>query len=54
MPIIQQKIKPDSIVYSDSFRAYDVLDVSKFHHLLTNHSETFVKERNHINGMENF
>ena len=53
-PIIQEKIKPDSIVYSDSFRAYDVLDVSEFHHVRINHSEAFVHDRNHINGIENF
>jgi len=27
VPIIREKIKPHSIVYTDSFRAYDVLDV---------------------------
>ena len=53
-PIIQEKIKPDSIVYSDSFRAYDVLDVSEFHHVRINHSEAFADDRNHINGIENF
>ena len=53
-PIIQEKIKPDSIVYSDSFRAYDVLDVSEFHHVRINHSEAFAEDRNHINGIENF
>jgi transposase len=30
--IIRNRIKPDSIVYTDSFRSYDVLDVSEFHH----------------------
>lgn len=54
MPIIQSKIRPDSIVYTDSFRAYDVLDVSGFHHVRINHSQSFVEARNHINGIENF
>lgn len=54
MPIIQQKIRPDSIVYTDGFGAYDALDVSDFHHVRINHSQTFAEDRNHINGIENF
>ena len=53
-PIIRDKIKPDFIVYTDSFRSYDALDVSKFHHLRINHSELFADQTNHINGIENF
>jgi len=52
--IIRDRIQPDSIVYTDSFRSYDVLDVSEFHHVRINHSEKFVEEKNHINGIENF
>ena len=52
--IIRQRIKPDSIVYTDSFGSYDVLDVCEFRHHRINHSEKFVEERNHINGIENF
>jgi transposase len=51
--IIRDRIQPDSIVYTDSFRSYDVLDVSEFHHVRINHSETFVEEKSHINGIEN-
>ena len=55
IPIIREKVLPDSIVYTDSFRAYDVLDVSEFHHRRVNHSKTFVsKSGHHINGIENF
>jgi len=54
MPIIRCKIRPDSIIYSDSFRSYNALDVSEFKHLRINHSETFVEQKNHINGIENF
>lgn len=54
MGIIRERIKPDSIVYTDSFRAYDVLDVSEFQHHRINHSEEFADQRNHINGIENF
>ena len=53
-PIIRDKIKPDSIVYTDSFRSYDALDVSEFRHLRINHSELFADQTNHINGIENF
>jgi len=54
MPIISSKIKPDSIVYTDSWRSYNALDVSRFHHERINHSTDFVKGKNHINGIENF
>ena len=30
LPIIRKKVKPDSIVYTDTFRSYDVLDISEF------------------------
>jgi len=33
LPIIQEKVQPDSIVYTDTFRAYNALDVSAFHHM---------------------
>ncbi len=32
MPVIVRKINPDSWVYTDTYRSYDALDVSKFHH----------------------
>ena len=54
MPIIQQKVTPDSIVYSDYWRGYNVLDVSEFRHYRINHSKLFADKYNHINGIENF
>ena len=54
MPIIERKVTPDSIVYSDSWRGYNVLDVSDFKHYRINHSELFADAHNHINGIENF
>jgi len=45
---------PDSIVYSDCWRGYSVLDVSDFHHFRINHSKLFADRHNHINGIENF
>jgi transposase len=54
MPIIRQKIKPDSIVYTDTFKSYNILDVSEFKHYRINHSKLFANKKNHINGIENF
>ena len=54
MRIMEQKIVPDSIVYTDSLQSYNVLDVSDFHHVRINHSNLFAEGRNHINGIENF
>ena len=54
LPIIERKVVPDSIVYSDSWRGYNVLDVSDFHHFRINHSKLFADKQNHINGIENF
>ena len=55
MPIIRQKIAPDSIVYTDCYRSYNALDVSGFHHHRINHSTHFAEQKtNHINGIENF
>jgi len=52
--IIRQRVQPDSIVYTDSFPAYNILDVSEFHHHRINHRESFGDGPNHINGIENF
>ncbi|OIN83387.1 IS1595 family transposase [Francisella sp. TX07-6608] len=54
IPIIREKVKPDSIVYTDTFRGYNALDVSEFKHYRINHSKLFAKKHNHINGIENF
>lgn len=55
MPIIMRKIVPDSVVYTDSYRSYNALDVSDFHHHRINHSTHFAEHAfNHINGIENF
>ena len=54
LPIIERKVQPDSIVYSDSWKAYDKLDVSEFRHYRIDHGKLFANERNHINGIENF
>ena len=53
-PIIEEVVEPDSIVYTDHFKAYNALDVSEFHHRRINHSKLFAEKENHINGIENF
>lgn len=53
-PIIERKVIPDSIVYSDCWRGYNALDVSDFKHYRINHSKLFADKKNHINGIENF
>jgi len=54
IPIIEKKVIPDSIVYSDCWKGYNVLDVSDFKHYRINHSKLFADRQNHINGIENF
>ena len=54
LPIIKDKIVPDSIVYSDCWTGYNVLDISEFKHFRINHSKLFADKKNHINGIENF
>ena len=54
LPILRGKIRPDSIVYTDTYRSYNVLDISEFKHFRINHSLLFADKHNHINGIENF
>jgi transposase len=55
MPIIREKVMPDSVVYTDTYRSYNALDVSEFIHHRINHSTHFAdNQKNHINGIENF
>jgi transposase len=54
MPIIQERVVPDSVVYTDSLASYNALDISEFKHVRINHSKLFAENSNHINGIENF
>ena len=54
MPIMQERILPDSVVYTDCLSSYNALDISCFKHYRINHSELFADRKNHINGIENF
>ncbi|MGL4986862.1 MAG: transposase [Treponemataceae bacterium] len=54
LSIINEKIVPDSIVYSDSYASYSKLKASRFKHERINHSKNFAKRKKHINEIENF
>ena len=54
LPIMKERIVPDSIVYSDTLPSYNALAVAGFRHLRINHSTLFAHGKNHINGIENF
>ena len=57
MPILESRVVPDSIVYTDSFASYDVMDVSTFHHRRIDHGKAFAKGKGnerHTGGIENF
>ena len=54
LPIIEHKVIPDSIVYSDCCQDYNALDVSGFKYYRINHSKLFANGKNHINGIESF
>jgi transposase len=43
MPIMCRKIKPDIIVYTDTFLSYNALDVSEFKHYRNNHLHFFAR-----------
>ena len=47
--IIERKVVPDSIVYTDTWRVYNALDVTDFKHYRINHSLLFADKHNHIN-----
>jgi len=57
LTIIEARVCPDSVVYTDSYSSYDVLDVRNFRHYRVNHSTHFIDKenrQNHINSIENF
>ena len=45
MGIIQKKIVSDSIVYSNGYHSYNVLDVSELKHYRINHSKLFADKK---------
>ena len=47
LPIIRSKIEPASMVYTESYRSYNALEISEFKHCRINHSELFADRHNH-------
>src|SRR5262249_48633950 len=55
LPIIRRRVKPDSVVYSDTFASYDTLHVEGSRHIRVNHEEELAGAGGRpINGIENF
>ena len=55
LPIIRRRVAPNSVVYSDSWSAYDTLWVEGYRHERVDHGEELVADGGrHINGIENF
>jgi len=55
LPIIRQRVEPDSVVYTDGLAVCDTLDVAGFEHHRIDHRTAFANGRgSHINGIENF
>ena len=52
--IINKKVHPLSVVYTDAYKAYDGLILDGFEHYRINHSAEFARGKNHINGIESF
>jgi len=42
LPIIKQFVAPGSIIYTDKWRAYDILSNENYRHFSVNHSSNFV------------
>lgn len=59
LPIIRQRVEPDSLVITDGLNVYDTLDAEGFTHERVRHETTLVQygpngRAAHINGIENF
>jgi transposase len=56
LPIIEDKINKDSVVYTDCWKSYDgLVDYGYKQHYRVKHSvNQFADGKNHINGIENF
>ena len=55
LPIIKRRVRPDSVVYSDTWASYDTLSVEGYHHRRISHQQSFAEaDGRHINGIENF
>ena len=49
-PIIERKVVPDSILYSDCWRSYNMSDASEFKNFRINYSKLFADKKNTSTG----
>ena len=54
MQAIQEKTNKGSVFYTDGFRSYNDLKQYGKHNVIRHDKDEFVKEKNHINGIEGF
>ena len=54
MEAIKLKTKKGSVFYTDGFRSYNDLKQYGKHNVIRHDKDEFVKEKNHINGLEGF
>ncbi len=55
LPIINKLVqKSKTNIYTDKWKSYDSLILSGYKHFRINHSKEFVRNNNHINGIESF
>jgi transposase len=55
VPIIRKRVRPDSVVYSDTFASYATLSAEGYHHVRIDHDRHLAEPGGrHINGIENF
>lgn len=50
---VREHVAPGSTVYSDALRSYEGLDDAYVHEVI-DHAESYVRDRVHTNGLENF
>lgn len=54
MNAIKEKTKKGSVFYTDGFKSYNSLRLYGKHNIINHDKDEFVKEENHINGIESF
>jgi transposase len=54
LPVLKERVAPDSIVYGDVLPGDNVLAVAGFRHQRVNQASLFAEGKHHFNGVENF
>lgn len=54
MQAIKEKTKKGSVFYTDGFKSYNSLQLYGKHNIIKHDKDEFVKDKNHINGIESF